>query len=146
MANAKNGRSEDMPADVQKLQERFARWRENKEAAAEPIPARLWEAAVKLCRTYRVSQLSRWLRLHHTTLQKRASRRSSPRSSRLRPNFVEWNLPAGNSAGVSSAEYVVEAPVGEDATQRVHVRGASVSEVAALALALRAGREPGLTS
>jgi hypothetical protein len=104
-------------------------------AAAEPIPAKLWEAAVKLCRTHGVSRLSQWLRLHYTTLQKRAGKRSSQRSGRSRPNFVEWKLPAGSLAGVSSAEYVVEAT---DAVQRVHVRGASVSEVAALARALRA--------
>jgi len=138
MAKSKTGRSEDVPADVQRLQERFVHWRANKEAAAEPIPARLWEAAVKLCRTHRISRLSRWLRLHYATLQKRAGRRSSSRSCRSRPNFVEWNLPAGSLEGVSSAEYVVEAPVGEDAAQRVHVRGASVLEVAALARALRA--------
>jgi len=39
---------------------------------------------------------------------------------------------------VSSAEYVVEVPSRGDVAQRIHVRGASVSEVAALARALRA--------
>ena len=138
MASAKSGKSDDMPADVQKVRVQFVRWRENKEAAAEPIPERLWGAAVKLCRTHSVSRLSRWLRLHHTTLKKRLSGRSGPRPRRLRSNFVEWNLPTGVLAGSCSAEYVIEAPTGENAAQRVHVRGASVSEVAALARALRA--------
>ena len=114
-----------------------ARWRANK-AAAEPIPERLWGAAVQLCRTHGVSRLSRWLRLHHTTLQKRAGKRSAPRSCRPKLNFVECRLPAGSLPGVSSAEYVVELPGRGDVAQHIHVRGASVSEVAALARALRA--------
>jgi hypothetical protein len=42
----------------------------------------------------------------------------------------------------SSAEYVVEVAGGEDGAQRIHVRGASVSEVAALARALRPSASP----
>jgi hypothetical protein len=132
-----------VPADVQRLQERFGRWRENKGAGPEPIPAKLWEAAVKLCRTHGVSRVSRWLRLQHTTLKKRLGRRTAPHSLRPQPRFVEWRLPAGGLPVNSSAEYVVEVPSPGDAAQRVHVRGASVGEVAALARALRAAESAG---
>jgi len=132
-----------VPADVQRLQERFGRWRENKGAGPEPIPAKLWEAAVKLCRTHGVSRVSRWLRLHHTTLKKRLGRRFSPSSVRPQPRFVEWRLPTGGLPGNSSAEYVVEVLSPGDAAQRIHVRGASVGEVAALARALRAAESAG---
>ena len=128
---------EGVPADVQRLQERLERWRTNKGAGPEPIPPKLWDAAIKLCRTHGVSRVSRWLRLHHTTLKKRLGRRSSPNSARPEPRFVEWRLPAGGLPGSSSAEYVVEVPSPGDAGPRIHGRGASVAEVAALARALR---------
>ena len=131
-------RLEGVPADVHRLQERFGRWRANKGAGPEPIPPKLWEAAVELCRTHDVSRVSKWLRLHHTTLKKRLASRSAPRPVQPQPRFVEWRLPAGSLPGSSSAEYVVEVSSSGDAAQRIHVRGASVAEVAALARALRA--------
>lgn len=131
-------RLEDVPADVHRLQKRFGRWRSNKGAGPVPIPAKLWEAAVKLCATHGVSRVSKWLRLHHTTLKERLSRRCAPRSVRPQPRFVEWRLPTEGLPGTSAAEYVVEVPIPEDAVQRIHVRGASISEVVALARALRA--------
>ena len=100
---------------------------------AEPIPSKLRKAAVKLCRTHGVSRVSMWLRLHHTKLKKRLGRRTAPHSVRPQPRFVEWRLPAGGLPGSSAAEYVVEVPSEGDGAQRVHVRGASVAEVAALA-------------
>jgi hypothetical protein len=134
---------EGVPADVQRLQGRFGRWRASKGAGPEPIPAKLWEAAVKLSGTRGVSRVSRWLRLHHTTLKKRLGRSTTRRSARPQPRFVEWRLPAGGLAGSSSAEYVMEVPSAEDGAQRIHVRGASISEVAALARALRTAESAG---
>jgi hypothetical protein len=134
---------EGVPAEVHRLQERFGRWRTNKGAGPEPIPPKLWEAAVKLCRTHGVSRVSRWLRLHHTTLKKRLGKRSCPSSVRRQPRFVEWRLPAGGLPASSAAEYVVEVPSPGDAAQRIHVRGASIPEVAALARALRAAGSAG---
>ena len=136
-------RLDDVPADVQGLQKRLERWRANKGAGPEPIPAKLWEAAVELCRTHGVSRVSKWLRLHHTTLKKRLGRRSSPSSVQPQPQFVEWQLPAEGLPRSSAAEYVVEVPSAGDGAQRIHVRGASVSEVAALARALRAAGSAG---
>lgn len=132
-----------VPADVHRLQERFGRWRANKGAGPDPIPAKLWEAAVKLCRTHGVSRVSKWLRLHHTTLKKRLGRRRVPGSVQHQPLFVEWRLPAGGLPGNSAAEYVVEVPSPGDAGPRIHVRGASISEVAALARALHAAENAG---
>ncbi|MBI5594959.1 MAG: hypothetical protein HY928_02600 [Elusimicrobia bacterium] len=129
-------RLEGEPAKVRRVEEQFARWRAGKQGQ-ERIPARLWEAAANLCGSYSIHRVSRWLRINHTSLQERAGRRSSPRPSPRKPAFVEWSLPAGIAAGASSAEYVVEVPVRGDGTQRIHVRGAGVAEVAALARALR---------
>jgi hypothetical protein len=138
----KGTKLKDVPAEVRREQQQFRRWRVGKQGP-ERIPPALWGAAVKLCATYSVHRVSRWLHLNHTALQKRAGKRSNSSSCRPKPSFVEWSLPEGNPPAVSSAEYVVEVPSPGDAAQRVHVRGASVGEVAALARALRAAESAG---
>jgi len=128
-------RMEGVPAKVRRVEKQFALWRGVKQGQ-ERIPARLWRMAVKLCRSYSVHRVSRWLGINHTNLQGRARRRPMPRPSPRKPTFVEWSLPA-EIASAATAEYIVEVPARSDAAQRVHVRGAGVAEVAALARALR---------
>lgn len=129
---------ETMPAPVRRVDQQFEQWRAAKRGS-ERIPARLWAAAGKLCETYSLHRVSRWLRLNHTVLQKRAGRRRRPGSGPSRPTFVEWTLPAGMLPGATAAEYVVEV---KGRVPRIHVRGASAVEVAALVSALggRGGR------
>jgi hypothetical protein len=127
---------EIVPVGIRRVQEQFERWRAGKQSR-ERIPPSLWAAAVKLCGTSSVHRVARWLHLNPTALQARASGRVKACRSEPKPAFVEWGLPAGIFAGASSAEYVVEVAGREDGPQRIHVRGASVAEVAALAGALR---------
>ena len=126
--------------EVRRAQELFERWRTGKQGR-ERVPAKLWCVAAKLCEAYSVHRVSRWLRLNYTDLQSRVAARSGSRHQK--PEFVEYNLPAGKEnvligPSISSAEYIVEA-AGEGA-QRIHVRGANAVEVAALVRALRAER------
>ena len=125
-----------MPAPVRRVEEQFARWRAGKQAQ-ERIPRRLWAVAAKHCATYGVHQMSRWLHLNHTALQREANKRRRSRRSHPRPAFVEWRVPAGMVPGASPAEYIVELG---GRVPRIHVRGASAVEVAALVSALG---EPG---
>ena len=133
-------RRKDVPAEVRRVVEQFERWRAGKQGR-ERIPARLWEAAAKLCGTHSLHHVSRWLGLNPTALRERAERRSKPSPSRAKPAFVEWSIPAGVLPRVSSTEYVFE--MGGDGAQRIHVRGASVGEVAALARALKSDGSAG---
>ncbi len=125
-----------MPAPACRVEEQFARWRAGKQAQ-ERIPRRLWAAAARLCGTYGVHRVSRWLHLNHTALQREAQRHRRSRRLQPRPAFVEWRVPAGMAPGSSPAEYIVE--VG-GRVPRIHVHGASAAEVAALVSALG---EPG---
>ena len=127
-------RPEDVPAEVRRVVDRFERWRAGKQGR-ERIPAMPWEAAAKLCGAHGLHRVARWLGRNHTALRDRAGRRCGARPPRPKPAFVEWSLPVGVLPRASSAEYVVE--VGGRGAQRIHVRGASVGEVAALALALK---------
>ncbi|MEK7109613.1 MAG: hypothetical protein AAB876_00155, partial [Patescibacteria group bacterium] len=71
------------------------------------------------------------LRLNITALKQRAAGEFFPK-----PTFVPLGLPAGIIPGVSQAEYVVEVPCRDDRAGRVHVRGVSALDVAALAKTL----------
>ncbi len=133
-------------AEVREVREQFERWRSGKEGR-ERIPVKLWGMAAKLCETYGLNRVARALRLNYTALKVEANRQS-PDSRRpgfhsrcrqvaRKPAFVECSLPAGMIPAGSSVEYVVEAPDHRGGTPRILVRGASVSEVAALVRALR---------
>lgn len=133
-------RRKDAPAEIRGVVGQFDLWRAGKQGR-ERIPAKLWEAAVKLCRAHSLHRVARWLGLNHTALRDRARRRSGARPSRTKPAFVEWSLPVGVLPQASSAEYVFE--MGGGWAQRIHVRGASVGEVAALARALKSDGSAG---
>ena len=136
-------------AEVREVRAQFERWRGGKHGR-ERIPPKLWGMAAKLCETYSLNRVARSLGLNYTALKVEVDRRVHPHRRRptapAKPAFVEWSLPpeqAGLPAGMvsenSSAEYVVEAPDRRHETLRIHVRGASVLEVAALISALRTG-------
>lgn len=123
------------PADVRRVQERFESWRAQKRGR-ERIPESLWGAAAKLCEIHNVHRVTRWLRLNHTALRDRI-RKTGPPGPRRSPAFVEWMPSTLPLAATASAEYLLEVEDAGERTLRVRVRGASVSEVTALARALR---------
>jgi len=129
-----------VPAQVQRVRERFENWRRNK-SGRERIPERLWIAAIRLCGRHRVHRVARWLRLNDSALRERVQSSRRERGPRCKkgsaPAFVEWVSRAPLTAP-PVAEYVLELHEGADL--RIRVRGAGVSEVAALAKLVRQGR------
>jgi hypothetical protein len=148
-------------AEVREVQDAFERWRSGKKHGREAIPRKLWRMAAALCISQSVNRVARCLGLNHTALKAEVDRRSagSRRPDVLerhrKPTFVELNrgtLPAGiipesSSARATTAlaptqapgvEYIVEAPDPRQGTPRIHVRGATVLEVATLVRALHA--------
>ena len=129
-------------AEVREVQESFQRWRSSKKQGREPIPSKLWRMAAELCETYSINRIARCLGLNYTALKVEVNRRLHRRHPK--PAFVELtpgSVPAGIIPGHSMVEYIVEAPARGDGTPRIHVRGASVLEVAALVRALRDNSE-----
>ena len=55
---------------IEEVQERFERWREERKRGA-PIPAALWEDAVRLCADHSLGKISSALHLDHNVLKKR---------------------------------------------------------------------------
>ena len=125
-------------AEIREVRATFERWRSRKKQGREPIPAKLWRMSARLCETYSINRVARCLGLNYTALKVEVNRR--PHRHHPNPAFVELtpgSVPAGIIPGNSMAEYVVEAPDSRDRTPRIHIRGASVSEVVALVRALR---------
>lgn len=133
------------PIDVRKVQKQFNRWRAHKRGRL--IPERLWRAAGNLSQGHGIHRISRWLRLNYTALRDRAGRkeiRPAVTGGGSRPGkFVEWMPAAVSPAAPASAEYLLEVERSGERTVRVRVRGAAISEVAALARALRRGSRQG---
>jgi hypothetical protein len=131
-------------AEVREVQAAFERWRSSKKQGREPIPPKLWRMAARICETYSLNRVARCLGLNYTALKTEVNRRlhgRHPKSGRRGdPAFVELT-PGSVAAGLlpesSAAEYIVEAPDHRQGTPRIHVRGASALEVAALVRALR---------
>lgn len=124
-------------AEVREVRESFQRWRSNKKQGREPIPSKLWRMAAELCETYSINRVARHLGLNHAALKAEVNRRLHRRH---KPAFVELasgSIPAGILPESSAVEYIVEAPDHGQGTPRIHVRGASALEVAALVRALR---------
>ena len=147
-------------AEVREVQAAFERWRSGKKHGREPIPPKLWKMAAALCETYSVNRVTRSLGLNHTALKsevnnRRPARRREASASakpalhtsgerpprRVADAFMECTLPAGTITGTSATEYVVELPDPRHGMPRIHVRGASATEVAALIRALRSDGE-----
>ncbi len=61
--------SENHPA-IENVRQQFQNWRSSRNTR-EPIPDRLWKAAIELCRVHSVSQVSQCLKLSYTDLKKR---------------------------------------------------------------------------
>ena len=125
-------------AEVREVRESFQRWRSSKKQGREPIPAKLWGMAAELCETYSINRVARHLGLNHAALKAEVNR--CLRGHHQKQAFVELppgSVPSGIIPENSVAEYVIEPPARKDETPRIHVRGASVSEVAALVRALR---------
>jgi len=135
-------------AEVREAQAAFERWRSSKKQGREPIPPKLWRMSARLCETYSINRVARCLGLNYTALKVEVNRRLHRHHSKIGrsgdPAFVELppgSVPTGILQESSAVEYIVEAPDSHDGTPRIHIRGASVSEVAALVRALRGNGE-----
>lgn len=75
-------------ADVQTW---FAAWRSQKQHR-EPIPEKLWDAAVSLTSRHSICQISKALRLCYTKLKKRVGDADTVTSGPAMPAFIEVDL------------------------------------------------------
>jgi len=58
-----------LPPGLGEVRDQFEDWRRTRKNRREPIPGRLWEAAVKLADSYSINSISKTLRLSYSDLK-----------------------------------------------------------------------------
>ena len=115
------------------VKRRFELWRRTREGRGR-IPEALWDAAVSAVSVHGVHKTARTLRLNYASLNQRVERshRSARRTHEPPPRFVEMApMPIG-----SASECVVEVEDARGTKLRIHLKGASTTDLPSLARAL----------
>ena len=93
---------------LEAVAEHFAQWRDHK-ATGERIPEALWREAIALLDTYRISQITRTLRLSGSDLNKRRRQCTPPSpadAQESRHTFVELEAPLINPASAKATPWL----------------------------------------
>ena len=128
----------DLPARLEKLRQRFERWRGTHKARSR-IPDGLWAAAVRAAGSYGLHRTSRTLRLDYYSLKERVEQQSAaapdPPKRTVTATFLEL-APVTNrgfaTAPVDGYECTLELENAGGAKMRVHLKGAQTPDLAAL--------------
>jgi hypothetical protein len=124
MGSRKTG---DLPGDLERLRERFERWRSTHRARSR-ISDSLWAAAAKLAGCYGICQTAKALRVDYYSLKARFEQETANVADQPQGTFVELPLPATASLGECTVDW-------EDAAgskMRVHLKGFHAPDLAAL--------------
>jgi len=108
----------DTGRSIEEVQQRFERWRERRKRGT-PIPAALWEDAVRLCAAHSLGKISSALHLGYKALKKRFQ-------SACPDNFPESVTPSDFIAldlRSSLPEFIVEMERA-GGKMRIHIKGA----------------------
>lgn len=116
-----------LPPRLATLCERFEDWRSTR-TGADRIPETLWKAAVACAGRFGPCLTARALRLDYNSLKRRIAAQSDCREV-ASASFVEI-LPPG---GIPAAECVLEVESRQGTKLRIHLRRATVPDIALLA-------------
>ena len=122
-------RNETAIITLEEAKRRFEEWRSNRRGKAR-IPAELWSAAVEVARKEGINRTARELHVAWDDLKRRMATDEVPRQPGS-PAFVELVAPQTQSVPECTLE--VE---GRQGKLRIHLKGASVSDLATLSRAL----------
>ena len=116
---------DSLPPRLAALCERFEAWRSTR-TGAERIPETLWKAAVACADRFGPCLTARALRLDYNSLKRRIAARGACHEV---ASFVEI-LPPG---GIPASECVLEVESRQGTKLRIHLRRATVPDIALLA-------------
>ena len=87
MANKKSKEKQRLKT----VQDRFSDWRKNRKGQRERIPESLWDAAASLSDDFSVNELSKALRLNHSSLKERVETiQNRPPEEPCLTTFIEF--------------------------------------------------------
>ena len=118
---------------LEQVRQRFESWRQRRKKRTR-IPQNLWKAAAALSETYSISQLSKALRVNHTTLKNQVAKFATLESS-LSDGSAFVELPG---LAESFLESSIEMIKSDGSVMRMHVKGAGCLDVVELGRAFLA--------
>ena len=117
----------DLPPRLDAVRARFEAWRSTR-TGADRIPETLWRAAVGCAGRFGPYHTARALRLDYNSLKRRIAAQAPPAGDNV-PAFVEILPPSG----IPAAECVLEVENRRGGKLRIHLRRATVPDLALLA-------------
>jgi len=126
----RTGQASDLPAPMERVRQRFERWRRTRKPRTR-IPDSLWAAAVKIAGTYGLHRTARALPVEYYSLKKRLEQESvaAPGKHEADPGttFVEFPpVPTG------ACDCTLELEDTAGSKMRVHLKAATPPDLTAL--------------
>ena len=128
----------DLPPALATARREFDRWRRRHRKRAR-LPKELWRTAIALARKHGLSKTAQALGLRYDSLKKHLDHSASTAlaPTKSKPAFVEL---VPRQMTPNSVECTIEWLDDGDATVRMRIVGAELSELASLATVLRSGQ------
>ena len=117
----------DLPADLERLRQRFERWRRTHRARSR-ISNSLWAAAAKLAGRYGICRTAKALKVAYYSLKERVEQEPAGTAELPQGTFLELPPPSMTSLGECTVEW-------EDAAgskMRVYLKGFHAPDLTAL--------------
>lgn len=131
--------SANIPIALSQARHQLDLWRNQQPNKRTRLPKEFWQQAVALAREHGLNKTARALNVKYYSLKMHLDQADATASvsSKTKPHFIE--LMSGTMTP-GSVECTIEWVDGHNATVRMHIKGARLSELTALAGVLRSGR------
>ena len=129
----------NLPIALSTARRQFDHWRSQQPNKRTRLPEELWQQAVALAKEHGLNKTARALNVKYYSLKKHLDQAGASGlvPAKAEPDFIEL-LPGTMTPG--GVECMIEWADGHNATVRMHIKGAGLSELTALASVFRSGR------
>ena len=136
--------SKNIPIALSQARHELDIWRSQQPNKRTRFPKEFWQQAVALAKEHGLNKTARALNVKYYSLKKHLDQANadSSISSKTEPEFIELAPDTMAPGGMAKpqVECTIEWAEGHNATVRMHIKGAGVSELTALAGVLLGGR------
>ena len=131
--------STNIPLALSQARHQLDHWRSQQPNKRTRLPKEFWHQAVALAKEHGLNKTARALNVKYDSLKKHLHKAGADEESsvQLPPEFIEL-LPGTVTPG--GVECMIEWAEGPNTTIRMHIKGAGVSELTALAGVFQGGR------
>jgi hypothetical protein len=131
--------SANIPIALSQARHQLDLWRSQQPNKRTRLPKEFWQQAVTLAKEHGLNKTARALNVKYYSLKKHFDETGGDASvsSKPEPHFIEL-MPGTMTPG--GVECTIEWVDGHNATVRMHIKGAGLSELTALAGVFRSGR------